>query len=123
MLIREYMARLDSGDPRSAMDLVEEDVRFVLALPAGKVSGTTREDLWGYVSRRPPVTRRHHIIRESSHGDFEAVYGVVTDDDVETGAFLASAKLSTSGLIQRYLVHFDPDFRLFGGDEGQQPDS
>jgi hypothetical protein len=113
MLIREYMARLDSEQPRSAMDLVEEDVRFLLALPAGKVGGTSREDLWGYVSRRPPVTRRHHIVRESAHDDLEVVYGVVTDDGVETGAFLASARVSAAGRMQRYLVYFDPDFRLF----------
>ncbi len=111
-MIREYMARLDSDDPRSAMDLVEANVSFLLALPSGPVGGASREELWGYVSNRPAVTRRHHIARESSHGDFEAVYGVVTDDDVETGAFLASATVSSSGLMQRYLVHFDKDFRL-----------
>ena len=118
MLIREYMARLDSDDPGSAMDLVEPDVNFLLALPSGPVGGTSRSDLWGYVSHRPAVTRRHHITRVSSHGDFEAVYGVVTDDDVETGAFLASATLSPSRLMQRYLVYFDKDFRLVGGDAG-----
>jgi hypothetical protein len=112
MVIREYMARLDSDDPRSAMDLVEPNVNFLLALPSGPVSGTSREDLWGYVSHRPAVTRRHHISRDSTHGDFEAVYGVVTDDEVETGAFLASATLSSSGLMQRYLVYFDKDYRL-----------
>lgn len=117
MLIREYMARLDGEDPRSAMELVDAEVSFLLALPAGKVSGTSREDLWGYVSHRPAVTRRHHIVRETSQGDFEVVYGVVTDDGVETGAFLASARLSAAGLMQRYLVHFDPDFRLFDAGE------
>ncbi|QUH02056.1 nuclear transport factor 2 family protein [Saccharopolyspora erythraea] len=121
MLIPEYMARLDSDDPRTAMDLVEADVGFLLALPSGPVSGTSKDELWGYVSRRPDVTRRHHIIEASSHADFEAVYGVVTDDDVETGAFLASARLSQSGRMQRYLVHFDQEFRLFGADEVQRP--
>ncbi|EQD83531.1 hypothetical protein [Saccharopolyspora erythraea] len=113
MLIREYMARLDGDDPRTAMDLVEDDVSFLLALPSGPVRGTSKAELWGYVSRRPAVIRRHHIVEASSHDDFEAVYGVVTDDGVETGAFLASARLSQSGLMQRYLVHFDPEFRLF----------
>ncbi|WP_046470184.1 hypothetical protein [Allosalinactinospora lopnorensis] len=119
MTIREYMARLDSEDPQSAMDLVEPHVSFLLALPSGPVSGTSREELWGYVSDRPAVTRRHHITRESSDGDFEAVYGVVTDDDVETGAFLASATLSAVGLVQRYLVYFDKEFRLVGPSEGE----
>ena len=123
MLIREYMARLDGEDPRSAMDLVEEDVGFLLAIPAGKVGGASREDLWSYVSRRPEVTRRHHIIRGSSEDDLEVAYGVVTDDGVETGAFLASVRLSPSGLVQRYLVYFDPDFRLFDADDIALPES
>jgi hypothetical protein len=117
MLIREYMARLDSHDPRSAMDLVEPDVTFLLVIPTGKVGGTSRDELWGYVSHRPPVTRRHHVLRVASDDDFESVYGVVTDDGVETGAFHASARLSPAGRMQRYLVYFDASFRLFDADD------
>jgi hypothetical protein len=117
MLIREYMARLDGDDPRSAMDLVEPDIAFLLVIPTGKVGGTSREELWGYVSRRPAVVRRHHVLRTTSDGDFESVYGLVTDDGVETGAFHASARLSPEGRMQRYLVYFDPDFRLFDAAE------
>jgi hypothetical protein len=112
MVIPEYMARLDGNDPRSAMDLVEPDVSFLLALPSGPIGGSSREDLWGYVSHRPAVVRRHHVTRTSVNGDFEVAYGVVTDDGVETGAFLASATLSAAGHMQRYLVYFDRSFRL-----------
>jgi hypothetical protein len=116
--IREYMSRLDSENPITALDVVEDDLSFRLALPTGAVAGSSRDELWSYVSHRPPVTRRHHITRETAAGDFEVVYGVVTVDGVETGAFLASARLSALGRMQRYLVYFDPTFRLVDGTSG-----
>ncbi|XKH52449.1 hypothetical protein LG284_10520 [Citricoccus nitrophenolicus] len=117
MLIPRYMRALDGNDPAGAMELVEPDVSFNIVLPKGTVSGSSREDLQGYVSGRPPVVRRHNILRTTRSGDFETVYGVVTDDGLETGAFLASARISARGLLQRYLVYFDLDVRLFELDE------
>lgn len=113
LLIPRYMGALDGNDPAGAMELVEPDVSFNIVLPQSTVSGSSREDLWGYVSGRPPVVRRHNILRSTQSGDFETVYGVVTDDGRETGAFLASARISERGLLQRYLVYFDLDIRLF----------
>jgi hypothetical protein len=113
LLVSRYMRILDGNDPAEAMDLVEPDVSFNIFIPSGAVSGTSREELWGYVSGRPPVERRHNVLRTARSGDYEAVYGVVTDDGRETGAFQASARISDRGLLQRYLVYFDLDARLF----------
>lgn len=107
------MGWLDSPTPERAMELVEDDVSFLLVLPNGPVSGSTREELWDYVARRPAVVRVHHVMRETTADDLEVVYGYVTDDDVETGAFLASVHLSPAGKMQRYLVYFDLSYRLF----------
>lgn len=121
MLIPRYMGALDGNDPAGAMDLVEPDVSFNIFIPSGTVSGTSREELWGYVSGRPPLVRRHNILRTTRSGDFETTYGVVTDDGRETGAFLASARISEHGRLQRYLVYFNLDIRLF--DLGEAPPS
>jgi hypothetical protein len=113
-VVEQYMARLDGPDPRSGLELVEPDIEFNLHIPSGRVSGSSVAELEGYVTGRPPVVRVHNVLRAIGAGtDFEAVYGVVTDDGVETGAFLSTARISPAGRIAKYLVYFDLDIRLF----------
>lgn len=113
MLIPQYMANLDSGDINSAMELVEPDIEFNIVLPGRTVSGTSKEELIGYVSGRPDVVRVHNVLQTAANQDYESVYGVVTDDGKETGAFQASGRISDEGKLARYLVYFDLNVRLF----------
>lgn len=113
MLIPQYMSNLDSGDIDAAMELVEPDIEFNIVLPGRIVSGTSKEELIGYVSGRPDVVRVHNVLQTAANKDYESVYGVVTDDGKETGAFQASGRISENGKLARYLVYFDLDIRLF----------
>ncbi|BBG02719.1 MULTISPECIES: hypothetical protein [Pseudonocardia] len=114
MVIVDYYSRLDGPEPLSGLDLVEPDVEFLIALPNGEVTGSGRDDLAAYVSGRPPVGRKHAVLRSSADGDLEMVYGVVTERDGRgTGAFSAVALVSPNGLVARYQAFFHPSFTMY----------
>ncbi|MCM3849078.1 MAG: nuclear transport factor 2 family protein [Actinomycetota bacterium] len=114
MVIVDYYSRLDGAEPLRGLDLVEPDIEFLIALPGGEVTGSGRADLAAYISGRPPVGRRHGVLRSSVDGDLEMVYGVVTEQDGRrTGAFSGVALVSPGGLIARYQVFFHPSFSLY----------
>jgi len=120
MVLAEYMARMDGEKPAEALELLEPDLRFLLALPSGRVTGQSREDFAGYIANRNPVERVHNILRHAVDGELEVVYGVVTEKGEPTGAFLSAARVSPEGRIQRYLSFFDAsDFRLIDGPDGE----
>jgi hypothetical protein len=112
MVVPEYMSRMDSDKPFEALDLVEPDIRFLLALPDGQIAGRSREDFAGYIAGRSPVERAHVIQRRAVDADLEVVYGIVTEKGEPTGAFLSAATVSPDGRIHRYLSFFDTSFRL-----------
>ena len=91
MIIDDYYARLDGPEPLTGLDLVEPDVEFLIALPGTEVAGVGRDALRDYVARRPAVGRRHTVLRRSTDGDLEMVYGVITEGDGRgTGAFTSA---------------------------------
>ncbi|MCH5671437.1 nuclear transport factor 2 family protein [Streptomyces gilvus] len=112
MVIREYMARMDGQDPDKALELLEPDFRFLISLPAGQHTGTSRDDFSAYIAGRHAVDRRHEIVRYAVDGDVETAYGFVVDQGVTTGAFLSAALISPAGLMARYQSFFTPDFDL-----------
>jgi len=112
MVVPEYMARMDSAKPFSALDVVEPDMRFLLALPDRQVTGRSRQDFADYIAGRNPAERLHVIQRRAVDSDLEMVYGVVTEKGEPTGAFLAAAKISPAGRIEHYLSFFNTSFRL-----------
>lgn len=114
MVLRGYMARMDGEDPRTALDVMEPDVRFLLALPTGNVTGKSTEDFASYIAGRPAVRRTHEILRAAVDGDTEMVYGVVTDNGVTTGAFHALALVSPNGKLAAYQVYFTTEFQVVG---------
>ena len=112
MVLREYMARMDGDDPRAALDVMEPDIRFLFALPAGDVTGQSTADFARYIAGRPAVRRTHEVLRAAVDGDTEMVYGVVTDDGVVTGAFHALALVSPNGKLAAYQVYFTTEFQV-----------
>jgi hypothetical protein len=79
MVLLDYMARMDGDDPQRALECLEPDFRFLLALPGGDVTGASREDFARYIAGRAAVRRVHNILRSTVDGDFETVYGIVTE--------------------------------------------
>ena len=113
MVLREYMACMDSQDPEKALEHVEPDLRFLLALPGGQIAGTSKEDFARYIAGRNAVERVHHILRSAIDGDLEMVYGVVTEAGRPTGAFQSAAVVSAGGKMARYQSFFTTSFELF----------
>lgn len=112
MRLLDYYACLDGPDPASGLALVAPDVRFLIALPGQRILGTSAEDLATYIAGRNAVDRRHEITHTSTAGPVEFVSATVTESGVPTGAFLAAARVNADGLIDRYQVVFDVEFRL-----------
>lgn len=115
MVLPEYMSRLDSPQPASALGCQEPDLRFLLALPAGHVSGTSREDFAAYIAGRNPVDREHVVMARSTAGEIEFAYGYVTEAGRTIGHFLSAVAVSGEGRMSRYLSFFDPEFTLLPG--------
>jgi len=112
MVVPQYMARLDGEKPFEGLELVEPDLRFLIAIPGRHITGESRDDLADYIANRNAVDRVHNVVRRAVDGDLEVVYGIVTERGEPTGAFLSAARISPGGRIHRYLSFFDADFRL-----------
>lgn len=113
MVLREYMACMDGADPDKALDWVEPDFRFLIALPGGEVTGRSKADFARYLAGRNAVERVHHILRAATDQDLETVYGVVTEAGRPVGAFHSAAVLSPAGKMARYQAFFSTTFDLY----------
>ncbi|MGW5861128.1 nuclear transport factor 2 family protein [Streptomyces sp. NPDC055239] len=107
-----YMARMDSDHPERALELLEPDFRFLIALPGGEATGRSKEDFAAYIAGRNAVAREHRILRHSSDGDLETVYGVVTESGKSVGSFLSAAVVTPEGRMARYQSYFTTTYDL-----------
>lgn len=112
MALREYLASMDSQDPAKALELMEPDLKFLIALPRGEVTGESKEDFAAYLAGRNAVDRIHEVLRYCADGDTEMAYGVVTESGAKVGAFHSAAVVSPRGLIARYQAFFSTSFAL-----------
>jgi hypothetical protein len=112
MGLREYMARMDGPEPMTALECMDPDVHFLIALPSGEVTGTSRSDFETYIAGRQPVDRVHHVLRYQVDADTELLYGYVTDAGQLMGTFLSAAVLTSTGAIRRYQTFFHTGFQL-----------
>ena len=104
--LARYYATLDDIGIRDAVSLLHEEVGYAIVLPNGVLRGASRQDMLDYLESRPPVQRRHDLLRTAVDGDTEFVYGTVTDNDAGTGRFAAVARLE-DGAIRTDQVTFD----------------
>ncbi|MFJ6569521.1 nuclear transport factor 2 family protein [Streptomyces sp. NPDC091292] len=116
MALRTYLTHMDSPHPERALDVLEPDFSFLLALPGREITGRSREDFAAYIAGRNPVDRTHEILRYSRDGDLETVYGVVTEGGRYAGSFLSAAVVSPGGLMARYQSFFTTSFALVDRD-------
>jgi hypothetical protein len=112
MALREYLASMDSQQPEQALDLLEPDFQFLIALPGREATGKSKEDFAAYIAGRNPEDRSHEVLRYSRDGDLETVYGVVTEGGRYVGSFLSAAVVSPGGLMARYQSFFTTSFEL-----------
>lgn len=113
--LASYYQTLDDGSIEEALAMLEENIRFVIALPSGPYRGESRADMGAYLSGRGAPDRRHVILREACDSDVEFVYGKVTEGGATTGYFLATARLGPDKLIGSYQVMFETGHVLLEG--------
>lgn len=113
MGLREYMARMDSPDPKSALELLTPEVEFLLTRQAGEIHGRGRVDFAAYIASRPARAGHRHVIqRYQRDRDTELVWGYVEEANSPTGCFLGAAVLTEDGLIKAYQTFFQNYFHL-----------
>ena len=112
MALRAYLASMDSQHPEQALDLLEPDFRFLIALPGREATGESKADFAAYIAGRNPVDRVHEVLRYSRDADVETVYGAVTEGGRYLGAFLSAAVVSPGRLMARYQSFFTTSFEL-----------
>jgi len=112
VILVEYMARMDGADPERALELMEPDLSFLLALPAARVRGSSRDDFAEYIAGRNAGDRIHVVRARAVDGHREFVSGVVTEAGTATGTFVSTAVVSPAGRLARYMSCFDTEFDL-----------
>lgn len=111
-MLSKYYEAVDDGRIEEALGMLDEQIRFVIALPGGANRGRGRAEMGGYLSRRGVADRRHVVLRETSDSDVEFVYGKVTEGGTTTGYFLAAVRLGPDQLIAGYQVTFETEHVL-----------
>jgi hypothetical protein len=107
-----YYRAVDDGRLDDALSMLDEKVRFVIALPSGARRSRGRAAMGNYLAGRGVPDRAHMVLREARDDDVEFVYGKVTEADATTGYFLAAASLRPDGLVTSYQVTFDTEHIL-----------
>jgi hypothetical protein len=112
MVLREYLACMDSADPATALDLMEPDLQFLIALPDDAITGVSKDDFAKYITGRNAVRRSHQVLRYAVDGDTEMVYGAVVEGGRRAGLFHSASVTSPNGRMARYQSFFTPNFAL-----------
>ncbi|MCJ0906761.1 nuclear transport factor 2 family protein [Rhodococcus sp. ARC_M6] len=116
-VIETYYATVDDGRLKDAVALLAENVEFAMVLPAGANYGNGRAAMLDYLSGRPPVDRKHKVLRVAADGDLHFLHGSVTENGTKTtGYFVGVMHVDAAGLVDRYQVSFDAEFSLLPPD-------
>ncbi|MFC0453921.1 hypothetical protein [Rhodococcus jostii] len=112
LVIEQYYAILDSGRIEDAVALLDESIEFAIVLPGTVRRGYSRADMLSYLRGRPPVDRRHVLLRTSSAGDVQFAYGSVIENETKTTGYFLAAMHVDDGTIDAYEVSFDTEFSI-----------
>lgn len=120
-VIETYYATVDSGRLEDAVALLAENVEFVMVLPTGANYGSGRASMLDYLSGRPPVDRKHKVLRVAAEEDLHFLHGSVTENGTKTtGYFVGVMHVDSAGLVDRYQVTFDAEFSLIPPDSSAE---
>jgi hypothetical protein len=111
-----YFAALDGPDPLSSLDLVADDVEFVIFWASDDGRRSARQLTGGVAELRAMIEAggdmsgwAHHILTSAVVGGVEFAQGETrTDAGERIGTFLCSAQLDADGRMTRYLVARSP---------------
>ena len=119
--LRRLFSAIDGPDPASCVELLGPELRFSVVFSTGPAEARDfagdRRGFDDYLAERgtPPWT--HHVVAESTHRmdgrEVELVLGETRRDGAIVASFVAAARLTPDGLIDRYIVGRSPN-ALFG---------
>jgi hypothetical protein len=109
-----YFAALDGPDPHASLELVADDVEFVIQWSAGSDRKSTQivgglAELRAFIDAGEMNGWGHHVLDCARDGQMEFALGETRWDTGERiGTFLAVAQLDADGRMRRYLVARTP---------------
>jgi hypothetical protein len=109
-----YFAALDGPDPYSSLDLVAEDLEFVIEWATGtdrrshQIAGG-RGELRAFIDAGDRGAWVHHVLRSAGDDRTEFALGETRDDGgTRIATFVAVAELDADGRMRRYFVGRSP---------------
>jgi hypothetical protein len=109
-----YFAALDGPDPHSSLDMVAEDLQFVIEWAAGpdarcrQITGG-RAELRGFIDAGDRGAWVHHVLHCAGDDQAEFAAGETRDPGgARVASFVAVAELAADGRMRRYLVARSP---------------
>jgi hypothetical protein len=109
-----YFAALDGPEPHSSLELVSDEVEFVIQWASTSERKSTQviggiDELRGFIDAGDMGDWAHHVLHSRSAGQIEFALGETRFDSGERiGTFLAVAELDEMGRMRRYLVARTP---------------
>jgi hypothetical protein len=118
MVLERYFAALDGPEPRSALALVSDDIRFAALFSTDASSHNRqflggRDELAAYIEQRGDPGWRHHILGADVDGAVELAWGETRYPDGALAAtFVIAARVDGDGRLDRLITGRTPALTL-----------
>lgn len=116
-----YFAALDGPDPHASLELVADDIEFVIQWASGADRRSTQilggiAELRAFIDAGEMSDWAHYVLHSSEDGGVAFALGETRfDSGVRIGTFLAVAQLGADGRMCRYLVSRTPAIAFEAG--------
>jgi hypothetical protein len=114
--LRRLFAVIDGPEAARCVELLADGLRFSVVFSTGPAEARDfagdRRAFDDYLGERGAPTWTHHVLAESAHRvdghDIELVLGETREDGTTVASFVAAVRLTSDGLIDRYIVGRSP---------------
>jgi hypothetical protein len=111
---------IDGPDAGRCVELLADDLRFSVVFSTGPADARDfagdRRAFDDYLAQRGAPAWTHHVVVESTHRvegrDVELVLGETRQQGATVASFVAAVRLTSDGLIDRYIVGRSPAVRF-----------
>ena len=114
--LRRLFAVIDGPEAARSVELLADDLRFSVVFSTGPADARDfaggRREFDDYLAQRGAPAWTHHVMAESAHRvngrDVELALGETRQDGATVASFVAAVRLTSDGLIDRYIVGRSP---------------
>ena len=116
-----YFEALDGPDPHASLELVADDIEFVIQWASGADRKSTQilggiAELWAFIDAGEISDWAHYVLHSSEAAGVAFALGETRfDNGARIGTFLAVAQLDADGRMRRYLVSRTPAIAFEAG--------